>query len=737
MATERLTSEMPAPTPVTRDQFEPVPIRIHPRVFAALGADLVTNDIVAVIELVKNAYDAFAHNVWIRFCSSMTDGTYLEVEDDGCGMTRAMIENAWCYVATPYKKEHPIITNENSKRRVTGDKGLGRLAVARLGNRLNLLTKASGEPCWEVDINWNDLAYCGDLSNSFAHCREYTEPQCFEESGTRIRVYDMNTKWNRHRIVDLRENLARLLSPFLEINDFDIYLSHRFTDSPQDVRIAPPDFLSSPKYSIKGNADSDGSVRAVYSFAPISAQESVEKKMTLSWEQIFDSIQDKDRFGYRSDKAHCGEFQFEIRAWDLDSEGVQEISRSFALQKSDIRKAIRAHKGISIYRDKVLVLPKSENSRDWLGLDLRRVSRVGTRLSTSQIVGSVFITKQDNPNIDDTSDRERLVSCLEVAEFEEILRAVIELLEIERDENRRKSDRPQPLRRLFKQLSTNELTSEVVKLSNDGASISEVLPVIRDFEKTLDSTRKGIERYFIYYSRLATVGTIAHMLVHEIRNRTTAIGAFIRSVMDRFAPFSDSDMAANFRSAHGSIHSLERLADTFSPLSSRNFRRRKRHAVVEDRIRSCLHLYRNEIARKHITCEVPDSSTAVAVDPGELDAVILNLVSNSLYWMADTEKSDRLLRFKVSPHPNDASRALISISDQGSGIAIDDLERVFLPGMTKKPGGIGMGLTVASELVAVYEGRMAVVDCGRQRGAEFVFDLPLALTGKSRVSKIT
>ena len=48
--------------------FELIPFRMHPRVFAALGADLVTNDVVAVIELVKNSYDAFADNAWVRFC---------------------------------------------------------------------------------------------------------------------------------------------------------------------------------------------------------------------------------------------------------------------------------------------------------------------------------------------------------------------------------------------------------------------------------------------------------------------------------------------------------------------------------------------------------------------------------------------------------------------------------------------------------------------------------------------
>ena len=66
-----------------RDGFEAVPFRMHPRVFAALGADLVTNDVVAVIELVKNSYDAFAQNVRLRFGNDESLGPFLEIEDDG------------------------------------------------------------------------------------------------------------------------------------------------------------------------------------------------------------------------------------------------------------------------------------------------------------------------------------------------------------------------------------------------------------------------------------------------------------------------------------------------------------------------------------------------------------------------------------------------------------------------------------------------------------------------------
>src|SRR5213595_439216 len=93
--------------------FEPIPFRMHPRVFAALGADLVTNDVVAVIELVKNSYDAFADNAWVRFRQNAKHGEYLEIEDDGQGMTQKIIDDVWCLVATPFKEANPIARSGN------------------------------------------------------------------------------------------------------------------------------------------------------------------------------------------------------------------------------------------------------------------------------------------------------------------------------------------------------------------------------------------------------------------------------------------------------------------------------------------------------------------------------------------------------------------------------------------------------------------------------------------------
>ena len=706
---------------------ETMPMRMHPRVFTALGKELVTNDVVAVIELVKNAYDAFAYYAKLSFRhDDFLDRTYLEIQDDGLGMTRKVIEESWCLVATPYRVLHPYVQRGNRERRVVGAKGLGRLAVARLGQRLTMLTQAPQAPCWEVTVDWTDIASQEDLVQSTALCREYAGVSPFAESGTLLRIDGLYTDWDSEHLADLRDNLARLLSPFAEQDDFHIVLYESSSLLPE-VPVEPPAFLAAPKYCLRGQADRDGNISGVYRFAPLSNEGIPRcKKLTQSWYNIRQSMRNPQQ----KRTAECGPFAFEIRAWDIGANDTQEISTRFPIQKNQIRQAIRAHKGLSVYRDGVLVLPKSDGARDWLGLDLRRVALVGHRLSTSQVVGFVAITAEHNPRLEDTSDRERLLACPEVSAFETILRAAASLLENERARDRTPSGKARPMAALFDQLSASELVADIEELAEQGRSADEALPLVREFDTSLFRTQQNLRERFVYYSRLATVGTIAQMLVHEIRNRTTAFGALLRAITPQQRLFADPRMKVKLDRAHRAVKTLEQLADKFAPLASRNFRQRRQTLNLEAQIQECLAMNEVEIRNKHIVCRVPPSQTPVLADPGELDTIFLNLITNAVYWLGEVPKESRHLEFNWELTTS-GDRVQIWIHDSGPGIDPDDLERVFLPGVTRRPDGIGMGLNVASELVAACGGEMkALLPPTPLRGASFTFDLPYAGTRK-------
>jgi signal transduction histidine kinase len=702
------------------DGFEEIPFGMHPRVFASLGADLVTNDTVAIIELVKNSYDAFASNVWVRFATDPEEGTYIEIEDDGVGMTEKIIREVWAVVATPYKEKNPFSESGNTSRRVSGQKGLGRLSAARLGQHLHMLTQPSKKQCFEVKVDWDALSQNKSISSCSIAYRECAQGVGLGKCGTRIKIMGLRTNWDSAKISDLKESLSRLVSPFAQTEEFNIFFISSGGEA-EEVKIDIPDFLKTPKYQLKGKVDSKGNITTEYRFTPVADGEPRSSAPACSWADIFEGLVDPENTGLVKKASGCGPFSFELRAWDMASDDLDEIAQRFEFQKSKVRKSIRMHKGISVYRDGILILPKSENMRDWLGLDLRRVSKVGSRLSTSQIVGYVGITVEGNPEIKDTSDRERLASGPELSAFELILKAAVEFLENERNIDRLTKTKVKPMQDLFGQISGDQLVSDMKQLEKEGAKFSDAISLARTHSAQIEAARDGIQERFIYYSRLATVGTIAEILVHEIRNRTTAFGAFIRAVWDKYNPFKDRSVAESHSVAVDCMRSLEHLADTFAPLASRNFKRGKRSSILEERIRICLDLEKGNLDKNKIRYILPNSKTEIAMDPGELDAVLLNLITNAIHWLVEVEE-ERIIEFSFDPLPE--NRIKVWVHDNGPGIAEEDRERVFWPGFTRKTGGIGMGLTVASELIAEYGGKMFVAD-GVRGGASFGFDVPL------------
>lgn len=274
---------------------------------------------------------------------------------------------------------------------------------------------------------------------------------------------------------------------------------------------------------------------------------------------------------------------------------------------------------------------------------------------------------------------------------------------------------------LFADLSPETMLESVRMSAQEGERADAILPFVERYGRQVEQNLKTVRRRFVYYSQLATVGTIAQMLVHEIRNRTTAIGRFLTSMKDRLDRGPNRRLRAERDRADRAVTALEALADGLSPMASRSFRRGRRTAIVEECIRQCLDLERARIRRLGVQCSVPESSTAVAVDPGELDTVLLNLIANALYWLTGVKDRPREIAFAVEPNGT-TGRVEVRVEDSGPGIAVEDEEEVFLPGVTAKPGGMGMGLTVARELVSAYDGTISAQSA--DKGARLVFDLP-------------
>lgn len=709
---------------------ESVPLRLHPRVFSALGGDLVTSDAVAVLELVKNGYDAGADWVAVRFIDDDESGLVLEIEDNGSGMDKTTVRNVWCLVATPFREQNKETKVGDGVRRVTGSKGLGRLSAARLGARLEMTTKKNRNECVQVDVVWDDLSMASDLESCTVELSAGDPKKVKSPTGTILRISGLNANWNDgdegvRKVDELREGLSRLKPPFEKSKKFTVLL--RAPGSKDEAQeISGSVLLENPVYRVKGSISAGGKLDCTYTYMPGAGKGRTEN-IPQSWETLKeDMIRSDDRAKSFGETPICGPFVFEIRAWDLDPDSISEAMERFHItKKSAVRAQIRAFKGISLYRDRVLVLPKGEGARDWLGLDLRRVSKTGTRMSTSQIVGYVEVSADTNPRILDTSDRERLVRSPEVEQFELLLRHIVSVLENQRDLDRVK--REAEASELFKELDAAPLLAQAQELVEEKADAVDVMPLLIQFNERLQTSRIRIERTFSHYSRLATIGLLSQVLIHEIGHNSAIIGQFIAIVKDHFArkPPETANVSKMLTLASDALASLASIADRFRPLASRSFSRGKRSSVVSTIWGSCTEARTQDIQRRGIDIEESIRGPCeVQVDPGELYAVLINLLDNALYWLGRADAGNRKVRLEVAP-AKVANRIKFSLHDSGPGIEKGDHEKVFWPGFTRRPNGFGMGLTVAGEIITGHAGQLELECPGKLGGATFTFDLPV------------
>lgn len=128
---------------------------ITPRVIAHLGEDLIKNESIALVELVKNSYDAGATSCDVEFSFIGETLVKIIVADNGSGMDMQTVQNSWLVIGTDNKKKQ--LERGSTGRLPLGEKGIGRLGVHKLGNKIHLESKRDKCKLVEVDINWTLL----------------------------------------------------------------------------------------------------------------------------------------------------------------------------------------------------------------------------------------------------------------------------------------------------------------------------------------------------------------------------------------------------------------------------------------------------------------------------------------------------------------------------------------------------------------------------------------------------
>ncbi len=339
-----------------------------------LGSEQLKDDITAVLELVKNSYDADATEVRVEL-QDLDEGQRLRIRDDGSGMTLSDLHTKWARVAT----ENKVRTERSPRfrRPLLGQKGVGRFATEKLGKQLVLRTRTQGaDQALQVKFDWTVLSPDEDLEHYEWPVKEVRPDVADGPHGTRLDIKGLRTRRRKTQTERLRAQLARLIDPAITA-DFRILFVAPWEEL---CGVLASPLAGGETHSIAFALQSDGT-ESVETSAP-ERQERHSGKVPAP---IFGPIRGRLRYFRqglrRSERGRGGETEAD---WNM---------------------------GVRIFRDGCRVRPYGEPGPDgdWLEVFRTRFHRGGRfRLNPNYLEGTIQISKLDNPALRDTTSREAL-----------------------------------------------------------------------------------------------------------------------------------------------------------------------------------------------------------------------------------------------------------------------------------------------------------------------------------------
>lgn len=691
-------------------------MRPRARLISLLGSELISDEAVAIVELVKNAYDADANNVSIRF-EGMESGSpdSLVITDDGNGMSLATVLSAWFEPGTIAKKR-----GERSPggRLYQGAKGVGRFAAARLAESLYMETKAVGESRGvSVLLEWgrfDDDSYLDEITIDYQ-----VDDLPALRKGTTLTLINLRKlkNWGEEDFAVLHNRLSRLISPFesgegkSEVADFEIELDVEGYPS-FTGKIKPHELTSKPKYRLMGKLNSSGQFSGSIDVDGARCQ----------------TIKDK-MLGDKGEKVKCGDFEIEIRAWDRDRDGLAPFMLNYNQSLTGIRQILDEYCGVSIYRDGFRVYPYGEKGNDWLSLDTRSRQTPTLRLANNQIIAAIRISREGNAELTDRTTREGLVHNEAYSSLCEWFVRVLAILESERYGHRpREKSKPDSVSTLFEPFDMSDIVSEA------DSQLGKRHPVTKLVKKKDSEIQDGVKRLQDHYSRLlmaAGLGQLVDVVVHEIgapigrlsREIDFIERLLLRKIGERafdklVGEGSHAKITEKFEAVHAWIEQIIAFRERLIPKSAGR-RGKATSFCVQDEINDSLALYQSILSKQKITVSLnsPGNPVIVHMSRSNLGQIIANLLDNSVYWLTrhhGTGKGGKidiqLTRLK--------SGFRIRISDDGPGVPEEDVDRIFDKEFSRKPNGMGLGLFICREVIEPY-GKLVYSDSGKLAGACF------------------
>ena len=724
-------------------------LRPRARLMRTLGQELISNEVAAVIELVKNAYDADATRVLVQFASPLEIGKgSIGVLDNGQGMSLGIVKTVWMEPATPSKRDRR--RSQKFDRRYLGEKGIGRFASSRLADELEVVSRGQGEPKevyavfdWtqfdieeryldEIIVLWEERPPTevypdGPIRTLWRTAKKPPSKRDLSQ-GTILRMSGLRQTWEAKQFEDLRRGLARLISPRLEKEqEFNVELELPPEFSEFSTTIQPPAILKHPHYTVKGSIARGGTYKLTYKILAEGKQYEyrgvfLRAKVSKDRWEVRDLAEVEDPENVH--ELECGPLEIELRVWDRDELGnvLQKVHSTV----QDIRRDLDAMAGINIYRDNFRVLPYGEPQDDWLRLDIRRVQNPTLRLSNNQIYGIIHITADGNSKLKDQSNREGLDENQALRDLRMALIACLARLEQERYKSRpRAKGKRKPVGGIFSRFNLQPLTDFIArKLPKD----KEAKQLVRSTEAAFDTHLKEIQTVLARYQRLAMLGQLVDHVLHEGRQPIAGIVNEAELGLDDIDKPNGGAHKDLVVQAARRLSTIRRLAGVLATAFKRmepfggRLRGRPTQLYLEEIIKDAFSIFESDLERLDVKVTLPKSQTLVRVDPSEMEEIIINLLSNSLHWLEQVSPKSR--EIVVGLHRKQSEEIEILFSDSGPGVPKENREAIFDAYFSTKPEGVGLGLSITGEIVTdYYDGSLELMERGPLKGANFLITL--------------
>ncbi len=706
------------------------PFQAYARLISVLGDQLISDKWVGVIELVKNCYDADAESVKVRFIDFWSKDSSkkptIEIEDDGSGMTLDTILNVWMKPATPNKlnqKKGKEKRLTQKGRVVQWDKGVGRFAIYKLWDYVEVFTKTKETDEIKLTLNFHD--YADDEFHESSHkdkfldeilneWEEHSIPErIFNERGhgTIIRISDVRNDWNYDDLERLSRAFFRISPPILPSvsikEDFTINLYWNSQSYTQKHRKFEELIELSP-FSFEGIVDKDGNLDSTYKHNTkklayqfdLLGDSDMKTKFDLGWLKEFRRFftENPDKSIEIRRPTFWG-FTFFFYAFDFLDPALQTSEKQFLKETS-----------VYLYRDNLRVYPYWEIGDDWLWLSKSRAEiKASHFFSYNDLLWFVFITQDENPHLRDAADREGLMNINGAKEdFVAIIQAILKIMKTEVDIDKTRAEKKRMVHTM--KLSANlQDTTEALKQWILASNNSEL---IEKSEKLFHATEKfvsKIQQDLKITQELAWTGMAIEKATHDTMSLLKKLIANTKDFVNKFNEnrVSGDELKKFLIDIQESLEFLYQELQVLEPLL-RVARKITKDVSVREVAGRVFKYFGRELKDGITATITSDNGNAgdviVSTNTGLILQVILNLMDNSVYWLKQSNSSKKEIRLFL-----DSSSKRIIFADSGPGIDVDIIDLVFTEFYSKKVDGRGLGLYIVKELLDRIDAEISVI----------------------------